>query len=79
MHRIVLSHFANGIRKGQTMTKEKTKTPIVLSAGSLTKNPVKNSAGEHIGNVEELMIDYEVGRISYAVISFGGLFGINSK
>jgi hypothetical protein len=32
-----------------------------------------------MGRVEELMIDHEEGRISYAVISFGGFLGFNNK
>jgi len=58
---------------------EKVNKPFVLSAGTLTGDPIKNSKGEDLGKVEELMIDLEEGRISYAVVSFGGFLGINSK
>lgn len=57
----------------------KVKKPFVLSAGTLTGDPIRNSKGEDLGKVEELMIDLEEGRISYAVVSFGGFLGINSK
>jgi sporulation protein YlmC with PRC-barrel domain len=56
-----------------------TKKPFVLSAGTLTGTPIRNSAGEDLGKIEELMIDLEEGRISYAVVSFGGFLGINTK
>jgi len=61
------------------MQREKEYTPVVLSATSLIGTPVTNSAGEDMGKVEELMLDFEEGRISYAVISFGGFLGINDK
>ena len=46
----------------------------VLSASTLAGDKVKNSKGEDLGKVEELMIDLESGRVAYAVLSFGGGF-----
>lgn len=37
---------------------------------------VYSPAGEHLGHVDDLMIDPADGRISYGVLQFGGLFGI---
>jgi sporulation protein YlmC with PRC-barrel domain len=54
-------------------------TPRVLSAHSLKSDPVRNRDGERIGDLEELMIDLDTGRVSYAVVSFGGLLGIGDK
>jgi hypothetical protein len=42
-------------------------------------DPVKNVVGEDLGEVKELMIDYETGDIAYAVLSFGGIFGLGDK
>lgn len=53
--------------------------PQVLSASSLTGDAVVNSAGEHLGKIEDLMIDLDRGRIAYAVLSFGGFLGIGDK
>jgi sporulation protein YlmC with PRC-barrel domain len=39
---------------------------------------VKNSAGESLGKVEDLVID-ERGGVRYAAISFGGFLGFNEK
>ena len=60
-------------------THETKEATTVLSAGTLTGDEVKNSAGEKIGKVEELMIDIESGSVSYAVLSFGGFMGIGNK
>ena len=55
------------------------KNPVVLSAGTLTGDPVINETGEHLGNLEELMLDLDSGRVAYAVISFGGIMGLGNK
>ena len=51
----------------------------VLSAGTLAGDRVKNAAGDDLGNIEEIMIDLESGRVAYAVLSFGGFLGIGDK
>lgn len=56
-----------------------TTHPSVLSASSLVGDAVHNAAGENLGKVEELMVDLESGRISYAVLSFGGFMGMGNK
>jgi uncharacterized protein YrrD len=40
---------------------------------------VRNSAGEGLGKVEDVMIDLGHGRIAYAVLSLGGFLGIGNK
>ncbi|MDX1613566.1 MAG: PRC-barrel domain-containing protein [Candidatus Promineifilaceae bacterium] len=52
---------------------------VVLSAETLKDDSVKNTAGEDLGTIEEIMLDVENGRISYAVLSFGGLLGLGDK
>lgn len=54
-------------------------TPRLLSASSLLSDRVQQPSGEHLGDLKELMIDLDTGRISYAVLSFGGLFGLGDK
>jgi sporulation protein YlmC with PRC-barrel domain len=52
---------------------------LVLSASTMKGDDVKNAAGEDLGTIEELMLDVENGRISYAVLSFGGFLGLGDK
>ncbi len=54
-------------------------TRRVMSASSLTGDRVRNSAGEDLGKVEEIMVDVPTGRIAYAVLSFGGFLGMGNK
>lgn len=51
----------------------------VLSATTVINDSVKNSAGEDLGTIEDVMLDVDNGRISYAVLSFGGFLGVGDK
>jgi len=51
----------------------------VLSASTLAGNAVRNTAGEDLGKMEEIMIDIDSGRVAYAVLSFGGFLGMGNK
>ncbi len=54
-------------------------TPRILSASSITGTNVKNSMGQDIGEIKDIMIDWSNGTISYAVLSFGGFLGMGDK
>src|SRR5438874_9590959 len=51
----------------------------VMSAGTLAGDHVRNSAGEDLGKIEEIMLDVPTGRVAYAVLSFGGFLGMGNK
>ena len=51
----------------------------VLSASTLGGDSVRNSAGDDLGKVDEIMIDIPSGRVAYAVLSFGGVLGMGGK
>ncbi len=53
--------------------------PLFLTAKKINGDKVINLAGEHLGKIEDLMIDLENGRIAYAVLSFGGFLGFGNK
>jgi sporulation protein YlmC with PRC-barrel domain len=40
---------------------------------------VKNRQSEDLGTIEDIVIDSDAGRISYAVLSFGGFLGLGDK
>jgi hypothetical protein len=40
---------------------------------------VKSPQGEDLGKIEEIMIDMELGRVVYAILSFGGFLGLGNK
>jgi sporulation protein YlmC with PRC-barrel domain len=45
----------------------------------LTGMNVKNSEGESLGSVEDIVMDVESGKIAYVALSFGGVFGVGDK
>ena len=64
-----------GIVEETQVVENKTFLPTTTIKGS----KVINVNGEHLGMLEEVMIDPEEGKIAYAVLSFGGLLGIGNK
>jgi sporulation protein YlmC with PRC-barrel domain len=52
---------------------------VLLRSKTLFEYQVKSPQGEDLGKIEEVMIDMEIGRVAYAVLSFGGLWGLGSK
>lgn len=56
-----------------------TSTVRALSASTMIGDDVTNPAGEDLGNIEEIMLDVNSGRIAYAVLSFGGILGLGDK
>jgi sporulation protein YlmC with PRC-barrel domain len=53
--------------------------PSVLSTSTLSGTSVENPQGENLGHIEDIMIDLSTGRVSYAVLSFGGILGLGDK
>jgi len=51
----------------------------VLSASTLDGDTVRNSAGEDLGKINDIMIDIPTGRVAYAVLSFGGFLGMGDR
>lgn len=51
----------------------------VLSASTLASDDVYDMKGEKLGSIKEIMLDIQNGRISYAVLSFGGFLSVGEK
>lgn len=52
---------------------------VLLRSRTLFDYRVKSPQGEDLGKIEEVMIDMEMGRVAYAVLSFGGFLGLGDK
>ena len=50
-----------------------------LSSTSIQGTNVVNLRGESLGEIQDLMIDPQSGRVIYAVLDFGGFLGIGDK
>lgn len=50
-----------------------------LTAKSIIGDKVYNDKNEHMGKIEDIMIDITTGKIEYVVIEFGGFLTIGEK
>ena len=64
------------IETGEVASEE---TGALISANKVEGTTVKNTAGEKLGSIEEIMIDKRSGKVAYAVMSFGGFLGIGDR
>jgi sporulation protein YlmC with PRC-barrel domain len=53
--------------------------PHLMGADTLLGNDVYNRQSEDLGDISEIMLDMRSGRVSYAVLSFGGFLGMGDK
>lgn len=53
--------------------------PALMGASTLIGNAVCNADGDDVGTIKEIMLDTRVGRVRYAVLSFGGFLGMGEK
>jgi sporulation protein YlmC with PRC-barrel domain len=62
----------------QPKTARESDSSVRVKEGVLDKKVV-NHAGEDIGEIEEVVIDSAAGRVTYAIMSFGGFLGMGDK
>jgi sporulation protein YlmC with PRC-barrel domain len=53
--------------------------PSLMGANNLIGTDVHNELDEDLGEIKEFMLDMSSGKISYAVLSFGGFMGMGNK
>lgn len=51
----------------------------LMGVNTLIGNDVYNQIEEDLGDIKEIMLDMESGKIVYAVLSYGGILGIGEK
>lgn len=51
----------------------------IIGSRSIIGDKVRSTDGEDLGEIKELLIDSEAGRIEYGVLSFGGFMGVGHK
>lgn len=54
-------------------------TQRLISSSKVEGTNVYNLEGAHIGSVDSFMVDKLSGKVSYAVMSFGGFLGIGER
>ncbi|MEO6917748.1 MAG: PRC-barrel domain-containing protein [Collimonas sp.] len=53
--------------------------PGLMGAHTIIGNDVCNQHGNDLGDITEIMLNMQSGKIAYAVLSFGGYFGVGEK
>lgn len=53
--------------------------PQLMGANTLVGNDVYNTKLEDLGDIKDIMLDMHSGRVSYAVVSFGGFLDMGEK
>ena len=53
--------------------------PSLMGADTLVGNDVYNCQHEDIGDIKEIMLDMNSGKVCYAVLSFGSFLGMGEK
>ena len=61
------------------MSLEANETGNLIGSDKVEGTAVYGSDSNKIGSIERVMIDKKSGRVSYAVLSFGGFLGIGEK
>ena len=54
-------------------------TARLIPSSKVAGTRVYNRDGDHIGDVDDVMIDKYSGEVAYAILSFGGWLGIGEK
>ena len=60
-----------------TITRDETKD--LISSDKVEGTAVYNRKGEKLGTISNFMVGKRNGRVEYAVLSFGGLFGMGER
>lgn len=75
-HQMMMMHGKSMTMEHQTGSKSPTRFNKVSHLIGMT---VMNESGERLGDIKDVVIDYDNGTVSYLVMSSGGVLGIGEK
>lgn len=64
-------------RRGDAVATEETDR--LIASDKVEGTAVYSTNGERLGSIYNFMVDKRSGRVAYAVMSFGGLFGLGER
>jgi hypothetical protein len=56
-----------------------TETHELIASDKVEGTKVFDPSGDHIGAIERILVEKRSGRVSYAVLSFGGFLGVGTE
>src|SRR5581483_3968898 len=63
----------------ETLDHPQTQPHALIGSDRVEGTAVRRLSGEKIGTIQRLMVDKVSGNVAYAVLRFGGFFGIGDK
>lgn len=76
--RPVADYYGRGVY-GDDVALPQGSSLVIMKASEIIGGDVRSAADENLGDIEELVLDPQSGRVAYAVLSFGGFLGIGDK
>jgi sporulation protein YlmC with PRC-barrel domain len=75
-----MKNFENDNLRGVNDSGKYANTPVrYLTATTIIGDKVYNGQEESMGNIKDMMLNLDEGKIEYVVIEFGGFLGIGEK
>jgi len=68
--------YTNTVQDPEIARKE---TSSLIAASKVKGTSVYNNAGDSLGSIHDVMLEKRTGKVTYAVLSFGGFLGIGEK
>ncbi|HET7410080.1 MAG TPA: PRC-barrel domain-containing protein [Paracoccaceae bacterium] len=69
-------------RRSENMSESElrsSETVELIGSDKVEGTHVFNRQGQHLGQIEKVMIDKHAGKVAYAVMSFGGILGMGEE
>jgi sporulation protein YlmC with PRC-barrel domain len=70
---------ATGVQQQPATGEGQVMVPQMIRLSDLMDFPVRNQLGEDLGNVEDMLVDFNDSRIHYIVITWGGFLGLGQN
>ena len=61
------------------MDQATTSANPMISSSTVNGTDVYSPSGDHLGHIDELLIDKRSGRVAYAMMGFGGFLGLGEE
>ena len=74
-----MNDYRHGLSNKKTNGHNDGPGPRLMGAETLLGNDVYNKQDEDLGDIKEIMLDVPNGKVSYAVLSYGGVMGFGEK
>lgn len=69
-----------GSRRGANAGRLDSKTPGAnIRVSQLMGYNIQNSQGESVGEIKDIVMDSETGKVSYVAVTYGGFLGVGNK